>query len=517
MGALKFGRWLAFRLLKITVFIFLCIFQSVFWLAGSKQGLLNTRYHYLSLFSYFLLWEIAKERHRHIQLVGATGAGKSTAIQQLIDWDINHNIGFILIEPMGSLSERVCANSKFKMNHRKRYFKNLIYLDFDTNPPPLNFFELPLPSDPLEKQRFVEALAEDLAEALGLNMRPSPNEVQQLMLKNLLTLGFYSDNATLQSLLDWLRMKEAYEIESLVKEIPSIPLQKYFQTDFFSPLSLKSKEALRNRLSGLLSSLPIYKSLCSRQCVIDFAQILRKKKFVIVKASIGVLGSFVAKTIGNIILSLLYLYAFRGIASGNPAQAFHVYIDETQYFASSSLAHALTGARQTGLSYCLSYQEFSQEGIPKSLQRTILLETAVKIFGQMRIDDQKEAVKILGLENKRAMESLPVGSFYVKSGIKKAFLLRLSQAFSIHQKNFGDLWKGRKFMKKSSFKQLKQYLGAIHKPRDSVEHYQWPETLPLPTSYSRPFSNFSPHGIPEEKKHKKSRSSTKRYPNSSSP
>jgi len=318
-------------------------------------------------------------------------------------------------------------------------------------------------------------------------MRPEPNEVQQLMLKNLIVLGFYHPQTTFETLLHWLRVTTPQDIRSIET------IRSYFEQDFFSSLNLKSKEALRNRLSGLISSQALYKSLCAKQCSIDFSHILQNQEQLVVKASIGIVGSYVAKTLGNIILSLLYLYAFKRLSSkASPAQ-FHVYIDETQYYATRSLSHALTGARQTGLSYCLAYQEFSQEGISPSLRRTIMLETAVKIFGHMRAEDQRAAEKVLHLSEKKCMDKLKPGMFYISSGTSSPSLFQFSSSFSISPAYFSSCIYGRKFMNQKALEQLKTHLHHKQLPQTKLLHYQWNEETQDKQSPTVAL-NFSLHG-----------------------
>lgn len=436
---------------------------------------------------------IERERAKHIQLIGATGSGKTTALQCLIDRSIRSQTGFLLIDSRSSLPERVAANKRFCVTNRKKHYRNLVYLDFESNPPAFNVLNVPLSGDNLKQQNQAETLAEDLTEALSTNMRPQPNEAQQNLLKNLLVVGILGQNTTMLDILNWLGAKDnahQQQLNSIVQNIPSITLKRYFNEDFQSGLLVKTKEALRNRLSSLLTPQQLYRSLCAKSCSVDFSQILNQNMYVVVKASSAVLGNYPARTISNLVLSLLYFHGFKRLVSNEKTTPFHVYIDELEYFANQSLIQSLKSARQTGISYCLSYQELNQSGISTGLQKTINREAAVKIIGQLRADEQKSAVSLIGSNDNRAFEKLKAGQFWVKAGRAEPFKMSFPGRFAAHKSKFGCWWSGRAFMRKKQTSQLLEHVN----PQSSDSNYQWPHS-----NHSKPLSsvpNFSPHGIP---------------------
>ena len=78
------------------------------------------------------------DRQTHIDIVGASGQGKTELIKQMILHDMNAGMGFALIDPMGSLARYVIDRVP---NHRKEDI--LIFNPSDTeNPVPLNIFRL---------------------------------------------------------------------------------------------------------------------------------------------------------------------------------------------------------------------------------------------------------------------------------------------------------------------------------------------------------------------------------------
>jgi len=148
------------------------------------------------------------KRKKHMHLLGATGAGKSCAIEYFIDQNIRKKQGFLLIEPHGELVGRIIANKRFLTAYPK-----LLFLDFDHNPPAFNIFALPLPE--CNQQHFINGLASDITSAFSTNMQPAMTEAQFIMLRNLFIAGFYMKKATFLDILNLLSDNPTQQIKAL--------------------------------------------------------------------------------------------------------------------------------------------------------------------------------------------------------------------------------------------------------------------------------------------------------------
>lgn len=397
-------------------------------------------------------------RLMHTHILASTGAGKSSAITYFIDQNIRKNQGFLLIEPHGELVLRILNNKRFALSHRSHAYRKLVYLDFDEAPPPLNFFHLPLPKNENIRQAFIDGLASELADALSHNMQPTPSESQYIMLRNILIAGFYLPQASFQDLIRLLSPEGESLLNRLLPHLPTPPLQHYFQSDFCSANTKRTKDALRLRLNNFIIPKQMYESLCAPTCEIDFASILSENKFVIVKATTSLLGNYEAKTIGNIIHNLLNKYAFERLISGKPCDPFFAYFDEAQHYLNGSVHRGLTGARKTGLNYTLAHHELNQEGISPQQQRTIVNNCNVKVYGNLKWRDQKEAAIILRLDKPEMIEKLRPGEFYIKAGKNRVNLMRFPFKFAIKKEAFGRGWLFNAFAKWEETKKLLDYL-----------------------------------------------------------
>ncbi|WP_167730293.1 DUF87 domain-containing protein [Terasakiella sp. SH-1] len=432
-------------------------------------------------FLFFSNDDLDEERKKHMHLLGATGAGKSCAIEYFLDDNIRKKQGFLLIEPHGELSGRVIANKRFLKAYPK-----LLLLDFDQSPPAFNFFALPLPEK--NPQQFINGLASDITSAFATNMQPSMTEAQFIMLRNLFIAGFYMKQATFLDILDLLSDNAAQKAQALLPSLPTPPLQNYFQQDFLAGDAKRTRQTLRGRLNSFVIPRQMYESLCAKTCDIDFRSVLAEGKHVILKATTTTLGTFEAVTVGNLIHSIFAKYVFERLKCAEQPKPFFVYFDEAQYYMNETVERCLTGARKTGVSYTLAHHELGQVGMSASAQRTIINNTNVKIYGSLKWKDMKEAADILGLDDRCRLSKLKPGHFFIKAGRKESFYKHFPARFSIKKAGFGRGWFINAYAKSHETKNMLKRI--MKKP--SPPMYEKTVDRPLPPK-TKPF-NFNPHG-----------------------
>jgi hypothetical protein len=278
------------------------------------------------------------------------------------------------------------------------------------------------------------------------------------MLRNVLIAGFYLSKATFQDVVRLLSADGVSLLKQLLPQLPTPPLQDYFKNDFLSGNAKRTRDALRLRINNFLIPKQIYESFCAPECEIDFADILVANKFVVVKATSALLGNYEAKAIGNIIHNLLSKYAFERLLSGKKTQPFFAYFDEAQHYINASVQRGLTGARKTGLNYTLAHHELNQEGISTQEQRTVINNCHVKIYGNLKWKDQKEAGAVLRLPKHDVIEHLRPGEFFIKAGKKTAHIFRFPFKFAVRREAFGRGWLFNAFAKWGETRRLLDHL-----------------------------------------------------------
>lgn len=475
-----------FLLIILPVRIFILSFSlaaiAFLYLVGLGQSYIATIIkNIISNLTIFTQADLDEERKKHMHLLGSTGSGKSCAIEFFINQNIQKQQGFMLIEPHGELANRVISNKRFMTA-----YPSLLILDFDHHPPAFNLFALPLPDS--NPQHFINGLASDITNAFATNMQPTMTEAQFIMLRNLIIAGFYMKKATFLEILDLLSDNPTQQIKALLPNLPTPPLQNYFQQDFLAGDAKRTRQTLRGRLNSFVIPRQMYESLCAKSCDIDFQSILAEGKYVVVKATTTTLGTFEAVTIGNLIHSIFAKYAFERLNQPDLPKPFFVYFDEAQYYINETVERCLTGARKTGVSYTLAHHELGQTGMSSAAQRTIINNTNVKTYGSLKRKDMQEGSKILGLEDRDCLSNLKPGHFYIKAGRKEAFYKHFPARFSIKKAGFGRGWFINAYAKPHETKNM---LERIIKP-SPPPMYEKAIDLPLPPK-PKP-SNFNPHG-----------------------
>ena len=486
-----FRRFLLFPLHLALVLMAVCLIGCFYIFALHRSYIAVVCINVVRNFFHPSSRDFDEQRKRHMHILGATGSGKSSLIEYCIDQNVSKNQGFVLIEPHGELASRVLHHRRFALGHSSQAHKKLIHINFDHSPPALNFFDLPLPTAKNERMSMVDALSTELSDALCMNMRPTASEAQWCMLHHLIMLGLYSPSAKVTDLLAWLSKDGAQEVESLLQNLPSEVLQSYFHRDFIASGNIKTKEALRLRMSHLLVPQSLFMSLGAKSCDIDFERILSEGRFVVIQSSSALLGSYQAKTIGNIFMNVLNFYAFKRLGKTTHIKPFFVYVDEAQYYINPALQRALTGVRKTGLSYTLAHQELYQEAMSTGQQRTIIHNTAVKLYGSLQWKDKQEAKNILGLSSVDILDALRVGQFVVKLPRRVAYTQRFPAKFAVPRPAFGKGWLINVYMSEKQYKQLLSVINSKQQANNSIAKNN---DYTKPSFSSLSFKSFSVDG-----------------------
>ena len=433
--------------------------------------------------------DLDAERQKHTHVLAATGAGKSSLIEYFLDRHIWKGQGFLLIEPFGELTKRVLANKRFTLFHRSGSYRKLVLLDFDSNPPALNIFALPLPKREADRRHFVYGLASDLADAFAVNMKPAFTEAQHIMLRNLFIVGFHMKAASFLDIIELLSDAGIKKIDHILPSLPTPPLRNYFEQDFTAGPNRPTRTTLRGRLNSFVIPSQIYSSLCAPACDVDFEAILAENKHVVVKATATTLGNYEAVTLGNLVHCILAKYMFARLHESRGTPPFFIYFDEAQYYMTESVERALTGARKTGVCYTLAHQDLGQIGINPAMQKSILNNCNVKIYGSLRSKDMKEAADMLGIEDRQRLARLRVGHFLIKAGRYETFHRHFPSKFAIKREGFGNGWLINAYARPEHTKAMLKHIS----PKRPQPMYEKTVTAALPPAPIQSIK-FNPNG-----------------------
>jgi hypothetical protein len=296
----------------------------------------------------------AKDRLRHMYVIGKTGMGKSTLLENMAIQDIQNGEGIAVIDPHGSMAEKLLD---YVPEHR---VKDVLYFaPFDMEHP--ISFNVMEDIGPDKRHLVVNGLMSTF-EKIWVDAWSA--RMAYILNNTLLALLEYPGS----TLLGVNRMLSDKEYRRKVVENIKDTSVKAFWVDEFGKWTEKfiseAIPAIQNKV-GQFTSNPLVRNLLGQpKSSFDIRKIMDEKKILIVNLSKGRVGEGNANLIGSMLITKIYLAAMsRADASEadlNKLPNFYLYVDEFQSFANKSFADILSEARKYKLSLTIAHQYIEQ-------------------------------------------------------------------------------------------------------------------------------------------------------------
>lgn len=296
----------------------------------------------------------SKDRTRHVYVIGKTGMGKSTLLENMAVQDIQNGNGFAFVDPHGKSAELLLEYIP------KERIKDVIYFaPFDTEyPVSFNVMEDVGP----ERRHLV---ASGLMSAFKKIWVDAWSARMEYILNNiLLALLEYPESTLLgvnRMLSDkWYRQK--------VVENISDPSVKSFWVDEFEKYGERYMQeagaAIQNKV-GQFTANPLVRNIVGQKhSSFDVRKVMDEKKILIANLSKGKVGEANANLLGSMLITKIYLGAMsradvfeRDLAK---LPNFYLFVDEFQSFANESFADILSEARKYKLNLTIAHQYVDQ-------------------------------------------------------------------------------------------------------------------------------------------------------------
>ncbi len=293
------------------------------------------------------------DRTRHMYIIGKSGVGKSTLLENMAVDDMKKGEGIAFLDPHGSSVENL-------LNYiPKRRINEVIYFDpADTQYPiPLNILEV---VEPGQREFVASGIVSIFAKLYAYSWGP---RLEYVLRNTLLTLTEYP-GATLPNIIDILTNKNFRD-----KVMPSVTdpvMQKFWKTEFNRWDQRQQTEAVApilNKVGQFVSSPLIRRIISHKKSSIDFEQIMDEGKILLVNLSQGRMGEDNAALMGAMMITKIQLAAMRRAGkSPDKYKDFYLYVDEFQNFATQSFIKILSEARKYRLGLILANQYVEQIG-----------------------------------------------------------------------------------------------------------------------------------------------------------
>ncbi len=296
----------------------------------------------------------AKDRQRHMYVIGKTGMGKSTLLENMAAQDIMNGEGMAFIDPHGSAAETLLD---YVPEHR---INDVVYFaPFDMeNPISFNVMEDVAP----EKRHLVVSGLMSTFKKIWVDAWSA--RMEYILTNTLLALIEYPDT----TLLSVNRMLADKHYRNQVVDYVKDPAVKAFWTEEFAGyterFAAEALPAIQNKV-GQFTGNPLIRNIIGQpKSSFDIRKMMDEKKILIMNLSKGLIGETNANLLGSMLTTRIYLDAMSRadlpVEQMKKMPNFYFYVDEFQSFANSTFANILSEARKYHLNLIIAHQYIEQ-------------------------------------------------------------------------------------------------------------------------------------------------------------
>lgn len=304
------------------------------------------------------------DRTKHIYLIGKSGMGKSTLLENLAVQDIQNGNGLCFIDPHGS------AVDTFLDYIPEDRIDDVVYFapfDFE-HPVAFNVMEDVAPD---KRSLVAQGLLSSFKKIWG--EETFSDRMEHIVSNTLLALLEYPGS----TMLSISRMFVDIPFQKKVVANITDPIVKQFWTQEYASWSdtyrRDAYSAVLNKI-GQFTSNPVIRNIVGQpKSSFDIRQCMDEKKILLVNLSIGQVGESNANLLGSMLTTKVFLAGMSRADLTKPQLAaapnFYLYIDEFQNLANDSFADILSQSRKYKLNLTLAHQYIEQ--MPETVRAAV--------------------------------------------------------------------------------------------------------------------------------------------------
>ncbi len=296
----------------------------------------------------------AKDRDRHMYVIGKTGMGKSTLLENMAIQDLRNGEGFAFIDPHGGTVDRLLDYIP------ENRVKDVVYFaPFDMEHPiAFNVME----DVGYDKRHLV--VSGLMATFKKIWQDAWSARMEYILTNTLLALLEYPD----ATLLGVNRMYTDKAYRQKVVDNVKDPVVKDFWTKEFAiytdRYTQEATPAIQNKV-GQFTFNPLIRNIIGQpKSSFDIRTMIDEQKILIINLSKGLVGETNMRLLGSMLTTRIFLAAMsranvhaEGLAK---LPSFYFYVDEFQNFANETFAEILSEARKYKLNLVIAHQYIEQ-------------------------------------------------------------------------------------------------------------------------------------------------------------
>ena len=291
------------------------------------------------------------DRRRHMYLIGKTGMGKSTILENMIVEDIRSGKGVAVVDPHGDLAEKVIKYIP------KERIKDVVYF----NPSDIDYpiaFNLVEQVEPHLRHLVASGLIGVFQKLWADSWGPR----LEYILRNSILAILDFPGSTLLGVVRMLSDKEYRK--KVVANIKDPVVKSFWEKEFAGYADKFASEAvspIQNKVGQFLSSSLMRNIVGQTKSTINMREIMDEGKILIMNLSKGRIGEDNSALLGAMMITKIQLAAMSRVdVDEKDRRDFYLYIDEFQNFSTESFANILSEARKYRLNLIMAHQYIEQ-------------------------------------------------------------------------------------------------------------------------------------------------------------
>ncbi len=344
------------------------------------------------------------DRRRHMYIIGKTGMGKTTLLENLIISDIINGEGCCYIDPHGDTAEKILD---FIPSNR---INDVIYI----NPADASFpiaFNILESVDESHKHLIASGIVSVFKKQFAESWGP---RLEYILRNTVLALLDYPGS----TLLGVMRILVEADYRAKVVEKIKDPVVRSFWVNEFTKWNDRVLQEvispIQNKVGQFLSNFLIRNIVGQVTSTIDLRDIMDNKKILILNLSKGRIGEDTMQLLGSMIVTKLYMAAMSRVdIPETERNDFYLYVDEFQNFATDSFADILSEARKYRLDLIVAHQYIEQ--LPETVQAAVFGNVGTLInFRVGAADAEKLVLEFTPFFTEEDLVNLPAFCIYLK-------------------------------------------------------------------------------------------------------
>ncbi len=291
------------------------------------------------------------DRRRHIYIIGKSGTGKSTLIENMVINDIAAGKGVILVDPHGETADKILACTPDSR------VDDIIVFDPSDREFPVAFNLLETVDDDFKgivASGFVGIFKKIFGESWGPRL-------EHILRNTVLALLDCPDS----TMLDIPKMLTNNRFRDKIVEQVKDPVIRDFWVNEFAQYDSKFRteavSPILNKVGQFLATSTIRNIVGQAHSRLNIREVMDQQKVMIVNLSRGKIGEDNSALLGAMMITKIQLAAMSraDVTIENRPDCF-LYVDEFQNFATDSFATILSEARKYNLSLTIAHQYIAQ-------------------------------------------------------------------------------------------------------------------------------------------------------------